>query len=44
MLAFLIPHNSISLNINNEETKNGLFVKALDSPSNGPVFKTTGWL
>ena len=40
------PNNSYSLllNISNEEIKTGLLVKALDSRSNGLVFKTTEWL
>ena len=32
-----------SLNISNEKTKTDLLVKALDSQSNGPVFKATVW-
>ena len=37
------PHILLSLNIGNKKTKTGLLVKALDSQSNGPVFKATVW-
>ena len=44
LLVFLIPHMSLALNISKEKTKTYLVIKALDSQSRGPVFKTTRWL
>ena len=44
LLVFLIPYMSLALNISKEKTKTYLVIKALDSQSRGPVFKTTRWL
>ena len=44
LLNYLIISQMISSTPLYLQISNGLVVKALDSQSRGPVFKTTGWL